>query len=486
MKRTNWILICIILLGCVLRLIHIDKPEGLWNDEYVSWFVSSIPFNNGFWDEVLKQCHMPLYYLYLKPFNSCSDLVLRLTSVIPSVLSIPVMYLIGKEFTQKAGLIAALITASLSFLIYYAQEVRFYSLLFLFSALLLLFTIKLINTAGKFNIIGYIVSGALLVSTHILGIIYFFFNTAYVLYKKKKFPAAAVIPALVIFFIAAFFGTNVLKLIPLSQWWGKFSYTNILFLFSDFFSPILTNNINAPGVFFYNKEPLFIAMITIPTIIAGAGLILGTKKQKGLAIISLLTIFVMAVLALTGKLVFITKYSIEILPALILLVSIGLQEKLIWITLFILFHLAAVFTPYYTTKLPRPEGNKLLGDIINSTEQDKIIYTYYEPDRFLRYIKKDRPSFFISKRNRIYFIENSARILENVKIGERASVVFLDSVSFIPPNLIQKAEEMKIPEMFITFSIVRNNLIKNLNDNYKDFDIKQNGAWTVITGTKVK
>ena len=60
MKRDNILLIFIIILGFVLRLINIDKPEGLWNDEYVSWFVAATPFRDGFWTEVLMQCHMPL------------------------------------------------------------------------------------------------------------------------------------------------------------------------------------------------------------------------------------------------------------------------------------------------------------------------------------------------------------------------------------------------------------------------------------------
>ncbi len=483
-KRTNWLLICIIILGCILRLINIDKPEGLWNDEYVSWFVASIPFGEGFWQAVLKQCHMPLYYFYLKPFSHCSDLILRLTSLLPSVLAIPVIYLAGREYSKKAGFIAASITAVLSFLIYYAQEVRFYSLLFLFSALLLLFTLRLVKNTTKFNITGYILSGILLVLTHVLGFIYLFFNTVYIICKKKNFPVKILIPAAVLGIIITFFGINILKMSPASQWWGKFSYTNILFLFSDFLSPILTNNINAPTVFFYRKDLLFIFLITIPTLIGLYGILSGAKKQKGLAIISLFTILVMSILALTGKIVFITKYSIEILPAIILLISIGFENKLLWAAMFIFCHLLAVFTPFYTAKLPRTEGNKLPADIINTVKPDKILYTYYEPDRFLRYLDKNYPTAYISKINRFEYINNPADVLNFVKKGERVSVIFLDSVSFIPVNAIPKAEEVKIPEMFITFSKIRGELIKNLNYNYKNFDIQQKGSWTVITATK--
>ena len=82
----------IILLGLLLRLSFINKPEGLWNDEYVSWHVANTPFNNGFWEEVVKQCHMPLYYLYIKAFAHFADVILTITSVIPRVLAIFVMY----------------------------------------------------------------------------------------------------------------------------------------------------------------------------------------------------------------------------------------------------------------------------------------------------------------------------------------------------------------------------------------------------------
>ena len=151
-------LLFIIIIGLLLRLSFINKPEGLWNDEYVSWYVANTPFQGGFWEEVLKQCHMPFYYLYLKPFVHCSDIILRLTSVLPGVLAIPVMYLAGKEYSKKTGIYAAAITAVLSFLVYYSQEVRFYSLLFLFTSLCLLFTIKLIKDSSKINFTGYIIS----------------------------------------------------------------------------------------------------------------------------------------------------------------------------------------------------------------------------------------------------------------------------------------------------------------------------------------
>ena len=303
----------IILLGFLVRLSYIIKPEGMWNDEYVSWYVASTPLFDGFRHEVLRQCHMPLYYIYLKPFAHFSDTILRLTSVIPGVLAIPVMYLIGKEYSKKAGYFAATITSVLSFLVYYSQEVRFYSLLFLFSALALLFTIRYLKDGSKLNLAGYLASLALILFTHIIGVIYVFFSLLYVAYKKKKLRAF-VLSVLAIVLLLSPIINNVLRMLPASQWWGQFSYTNILFLFSDYFSPILTNNITAPPVFFYDKS--LALWLVVPTLIAFSGMIAGgvnEGKNVGILFVATSTVTVMSLLAATEKLVFITKYSIEIL-----------------------------------------------------------------------------------------------------------------------------------------------------------------------------
>lgn len=478
----------VLLVGCILRLSFINKPEGLWNDEYVSWYVANTPFREGFWQEVLKQCHMPLYYLYLKPFTHFSDIVLRLTSVVPSVLAIVVMYLLGKEYSKKLGLICATITSVLSFLIYYAQEVRFYSLLFLFSALALLATIKLIKNTSKKNVIFYCIAMILILLTHVLGGIFVLFNTLYVFYKKKCFSKKILLYVLSCAVFLLPFGLNILKMLPSSQWWGHFSYTNILFLFSDYLSPILTNNINAPTVFFYNKS-LALWMV-LPLVVAFYPICIGIKKAKGLSLVAVLTVLTMSALALSGKIVFITKYSIEILPILIFVLALGLEnlKKVgnILLALFVLIHLSAFFTPNYVIKIKRTEGNRIPAEIIKARNPENIIFTYYEPNRFSRYVDlKEKNIYYISKINRFEYQEQPERILENVKAGETVSVVFLDSVSFFDEDFVNKQKNnSKIPEMFLTFSHIKNSLIAELNNDFTDFKVDKLGAWTVITAKR--
>lgn len=476
----------IIIIGLLLRLINIDKPEGLWNDEYVSWYIASKPFLDGFWNEVLKQCHMPFYYFYLKPFTSCNDIILRLTSVLPSLLSIPVMYFIGKEFSKKNAYICATLASILPFLIYYSQEVRFYSLLFFFSTLSLFFTIKI--TTNQKGWVGYWISNFLILSTHVLGGIYVVLTLCYIFIKNKKIDYKSLISLSIASLLILPLGLNILKMIPSSQWWGTFSYTNILFLLSDYFSPILTNKINAPNIFLYNKEIIFSILLIIPTLISLYFIIKGAFKVKGLFSIALGVIFITALLAINGKIVFITKYTIEIMPILILCFSLGINYKIdkIILAIFIALHIFALITPYYPSKIFRSEGHKLVTDILNKTKNDKILFTYYAPNRFERYLNNNAEKLHISKINRFKYINNPESILSGVNKNETISIVILESVSFIPNEYLDIAKNNNVPEMFITFSTIKHKLKNELIKNYSNYSIKQNGSWTVITATKLR
>ena len=477
----------IILLGFLLRISNIVKPEGMWNDEYVSWYVASFPINNGFWQEVVKQCHMPLYYIYLKPFTGMSDTILRITSLIPGVIVIPIMYLVGKEYSKKVGYYAAILTSILSFLVYYSQEIRFYSLLFLFSSLSLLYVIRYLKNSDKINLIGYILSSVLILSTHIIGAIYVFFTFLYLIYKKRKFSFFYII-MFILLILFLHLPVNFLRMLPASQWWGHFSYTNILFLFSDYFSPILTNNVNAPPVFFYNKSNA--VWMTLPTIIAIIGLFKGIRR--GLALVAFFTVLVLSILAIYGKLVFITKYSIEILPILILFVAIGFvrlkKVGALLLMIFVSFHLLAYSTPYYVTKIKREEGHKIVGDILNYQNAQNVIFTYYEPTRFYRYADLNGKNlYYISKSNRFEYMDNPSRILDKIPIGQSVSVVFLDSVSLFDDKfLYDNKQNTEIPEMFIMFSGVKNSIIKRMDKDFKNYKVAKGGAWTVIKGTRYK
>ncbi len=80
------------------------SPEGMWNDEYLTWKIANAKLPTEFFYALKSNCHAPLHYLYLKLWMFIfhdSDKFLRLSSVIPGVLGVIVMYFAGREYKIK-------------------------------------------------------------------------------------------------------------------------------------------------------------------------------------------------------------------------------------------------------------------------------------------------------------------------------------------------------------------------------------------------
>lgn len=530
----------IIILGIALRLIFINKPDGLWNDEYISWIIAATPFSNGFINAVKSQCHMPFYYLYLKFFMTFfgqSDLLLRLTSVLAGVLSIPIMYFVGKEKDENTGLTCAGFSAISSFLIYYSQEVRIYAILFLFSALSLLYTIKCIKNPNKQNFILYVISNFLILFTHTIGFVFVFFNLIILsinLFKQFKKVITTV-------WISIFAGGILLT--PLifkifttksfSQWWGHFSISKIGFLFTDYFSPVLTNLTNAPDNFLY--APKLALFMILPAIIAIGCIIKALYKNKiniQLFLLFISTITILIIASLIGKLVFITKYSIEIYPILIYLASFGINSinnKILKNSLIIVYCLISIgyilLHPYSAPKMRRAEGHKIMTDILSRMDlkkDDMIVLEYYPQNRFEKYFdfsnyrvieihkgnfpmyisksdtledafingKKNYKNMFLSNSNPYFESMLDSNIFNKLKPGQSVVMVVLNSVSFYSPNnlaLIANNNEKynKEPLLFLIFSYIKNKTFYEMMQNLAIAKFEQKGNWTLIKFTKL-
>lgn len=128
------ILAGIILAGTVLRFVDIGT-ESLWVDEIYSYrqAMSSLPMIIA---NAPSDVHPPVYYALLHYWSlvfGTSEIGLRSFSAVCAVLTIPLMYILGRDLfaSQRIGLYAALLLAVSHFHIHYAQEARNYSYLVL-------------------------------------------------------------------------------------------------------------------------------------------------------------------------------------------------------------------------------------------------------------------------------------------------------------------------------------------------------------------
>ncbi len=100
------------------------------------------------------EANMWLYYALLHYWQifGHTEFAIRSLSTIPAVLTIFVIYQLGKElFNRKVGFFASLLTAINMYFIFFAQEARSYSLLLLLTTLSSYFFTKYIKGSKKYG-----------------------------------------------------------------------------------------------------------------------------------------------------------------------------------------------------------------------------------------------------------------------------------------------------------------------------------------------
>ncbi len=168
-------------LGAFLRIYGIEH-ESLWNDELGSWFRSSFESIKLVIDFCAQtDVHPPGYQIILyitERIFGDSEAALRIPSAIAGILSIPVVFFLGKIlFSFREGLIAAACMSVLWCPVYYSQEARAYSILLLFSLLTTYFWITIFSfTENKkfifrYRIPVYILTGIAASYVHYYGLL---------------------------------------------------------------------------------------------------------------------------------------------------------------------------------------------------------------------------------------------------------------------------------------------------------------------------
>jgi 4-amino-4-deoxy-L-arabinose transferase-like glycosyltransferase len=169
-RRDLLILSLILAAATALRLTRLGY-QSVWNDEALSAVIA-----RGTTRQILtNQFHSlqpPGYYLLLHFWRGLfgdTDFALRLPSALMGIASVMVMYALGRlMFRRETGLWAAAVTALMPFHLYYSQEMRSYSALFLLASLAILCQVQLWRTERPVWWLPYLVVSLLGLSTHYL------------------------------------------------------------------------------------------------------------------------------------------------------------------------------------------------------------------------------------------------------------------------------------------------------------------------------
>ncbi len=561
MNKNNTVLylILILILGVLLRLWNIDKPEGMWNDEYLTWSIANLKFPTDFFNGIANNCHAPLHYFYLKGWMFLfrdSDVSLRVSSLVPGVISIFTMFLCAKEYLVKkhgelCSLCAAFITAISGFLIYFSQEVRIYSLTFLIASIVLYYSLKVFNNPSNKNTWLLTLFSVLLIFEHTIGFVFVLFNScaliAFMQRKKKENNLTNNIIAGIVL---------CLPLVPFlyglfahpryfSQWWAPFSWSKLLFYFTDLFSPVLKNISNAPPSFLqqiFDNASLnigFIIFALVPSFIC-IGLLVKAFQNGRRVNLYLLTVFAATFLtvliaALFGKIIFLTKYLIELYPILILLVAVGWSTmelkgfKIVLATVFSVLALFYIVVSYTSpVRLVRNEGQRLVVSALEDMKiksNDRVLYLYYPPSRFEKYTREENLFFYansIDKYNFPYIMyptksdtyeafKNGKTLYRDVFLtknnqkmsnflygnyyskmnkGDRLFIVELKDVAFFDEirleNIVLDSKAyQRVPFLYLVSSYTRNYSIKKSKENLSYKGHYETGSWMIYLFEKV-
>ena len=290
----------------------------------------------------------------------------------------------------------------------------------------------------------------------------------------------------------------------------------------------------APDVIFYSHSISFIILIFVPTIIALFFIVkscINNKENTTLLCLSLLVILTLACAAIAGKIVFITKYSIEIYPILILLLAHGfslINNRIFKIIIISIFSITNLFylllSPNSAPRIPRDQGHKIVAQLLenaNAKEGDTILFEYYPSDRFskyinlaqynvqsihkgnfYRYLAKNtkysdiynngkaiyKPIFSREKNPRLdYFLK---QITNKIEQNQNLFLIINNGVAIYPYETIQEIAANEklyedVPLLYLVFSYINNYTINYFSTRLKVTRVERIGDWTIIRLTKI-
>jgi hypothetical protein len=181
--------LAVLLLAAALR-IHGLNTQGLWGDEGWSVEFSEPEAPEDVMHNLVDDLHPPLYFIMLSLWRQIagdSEIALRLTGVLPAILTVALVIRLGTDlFSRPAGLAAGLVLALADKHVVLAQEVRHYPLAFMLMALSSLLFLRWLQRPTRLY--------SLLYTTTIIISVYTHYYTALILLVQILYALAVLRP----------------------------------------------------------------------------------------------------------------------------------------------------------------------------------------------------------------------------------------------------------------------------------------------------
>jgi mannosyltransferase len=214
----------IVLIGTLLRF-HAIGQKNIWVDEGVSIALARLDWYNFVRILWRHEANMTLYYLFLRAWLSfgISEGYIRTLSALFGIATIPALFVLGRRiFDTRVGLIASLLLAINAYAIRYSQEARSYCLYPLLCVLSTIYFLKFLQEPTRQNRIAFVVFSVMAVYSHFFaGLLLLAQWISVRLLDRKHVPAGinrvwrqiGILVAPLIIFIAST-GVGVLRWVP--------------------------------------------------------------------------------------------------------------------------------------------------------------------------------------------------------------------------------------------------------------------------------
>ncbi|MBK9713261.1 MAG: glycosyltransferase family 39 protein [Kouleothrix sp.] len=163
--KSHKLALCLVFIGLLIRV----------------YGLTLYPFNGDEYNTIAESKKLGLnwtswlYYVFMHAWINLgvNDVVMRLPSLLIDVITVLILSSFAKQFAgQRAAVAIGLLAATSPFLIYHAQEARFYSLFIFTTALFMFLTVRLTGQLHRRSARAAILAGGIALSfSHFLGLL---------------------------------------------------------------------------------------------------------------------------------------------------------------------------------------------------------------------------------------------------------------------------------------------------------------------------
>lgn len=313
-KTTTLVVAILILAGAIIRLHNLGW-NSLWLDEAATLFYAESGFAGAWHHFVSGEYNPPLFYWVTTAMLTVgrSEFVLRLFPCLIGIATIPLMYIVGKEWrNERIGLISSALVAFIPFHVFYSQEARAYTFA-VFLVLAMFYTYMRATRENKR--MWWILTGiiaALCIWTH--------FYTAF-----------AIIAIYVHSLVTSFKITERLKNIVISAL--AFVWVSLPVILVVLFY-LIPRRFSGPPTYGIRGLPLvqdifwnfgsnvwYVAIVLIALVCIGALILYRNDKEKAIFVSSFILITLVITVVLSYKMPMVSRYVIYLYPFLALLAA---------------------------------------------------------------------------------------------------------------------------------------------------------------------